>query len=29
MPMIIAHAVIDSVAFIGYAVLEGRVSWLP
>ena len=29
MPMIIAHAVMDSVAFIGYAVLEGRVSWLP
>ena len=29
MPMIIAHALIDSVAFIGYAVLEGRVAWLP
>ncbi len=29
MPMIIAHALIDSVAFIGYAVLAGRVSWLP
>lgn len=29
MPMIIAHALIDSVAFIGYAVLAGRVAWLP
>ena len=29
MPMIIAHALIDSVAFIGYALLEGRVAWLP
>jgi membrane protease YdiL (CAAX protease family) len=29
MPMIIAHALIDSVAFIGYALLEGRVTWLP
>ena len=29
MPMIVAHALIDTVAFIGYAVLAGRVSWLP
>jgi len=29
MPMIDAHALIDTVAFIGYALLAGRVSWLP
>ncbi len=29
MPMIIAHTIIDSVAFVGYAALHGRVSWLP
>lgn len=29
MPMIVAHALIDSVAFIGYALLAGKVSWLP
>ncbi len=28
-PLIIAHALIDAVAFLGYAVLRGRVSWLP
>ena len=28
-PMIIAHFLIDSVAFVGYAVLAGHVSWLP
>jgi membrane protease YdiL (CAAX protease family) len=28
-PLIIAHSLIDSVAFVGYAVLRGRVSWLP
>jgi membrane protease YdiL (CAAX protease family) len=28
-PMIIAHTLIDAVAFIGYASLHGRVSWLP
>jgi membrane protease YdiL (CAAX protease family) len=28
-PMIIAHALIDAAAFIGYAALHGRVSWLP
>jgi hypothetical protein len=29
MPMLIAHTLIDAVAFIGYAELAGRVSWLP
>lgn len=29
MPMIVAHALIDVTAFIGYALLAGRVSWLP
>jgi membrane protease YdiL (CAAX protease family) len=28
-PLIIAHALIDIVAFTGYAVLHGHVSWLP
>jgi membrane protease YdiL (CAAX protease family) len=28
-PMIIAHLLINSVAFIGYALLSGHVSWLP
>jgi membrane protease YdiL (CAAX protease family) len=28
-PMIIAHTLIDAVAFIGYALLVGHVSWLP
>lgn len=28
-PMIIAHGLIDAVAFVGYAALHGRVSWLP
>ena len=28
-PMIIAHSLIDSVAFVGYAALHGHVSWLP
>jgi membrane protease YdiL (CAAX protease family) len=28
-PLIIAHALIDSVAFVGYVALHGRVSWLP
>ena len=28
-PMIIAHALINSVAFIGYMLLAGHVSWLP
>lgn len=29
MPMLIAHALIDVVAFVGYAALAGRVDWLP
>lgn len=29
MPLIVAHALIDTVAFLGYALLAGRVSWLP
>jgi membrane protease YdiL (CAAX protease family) len=28
-PMIIAHALIDAVTFVGYAALHGRVSWIP
>lgn len=28
-PMIIAHTLIDAVAFVGYAMLAGHVSWLP
>jgi membrane protease YdiL (CAAX protease family) len=28
-PMIIAHALINSVAFIGYTLLAGHVGWLP
>jgi membrane protease YdiL (CAAX protease family) len=29
MPLIVAHALIDAVAFVGYAYLHGKVSWLP
>jgi membrane protease YdiL (CAAX protease family) len=29
MPFVIAHSLMDAVAFVGYAVLHGRVSWLP
>ncbi|MFB7664320.1 CPBP family intramembrane glutamic endopeptidase [Kitasatospora sp. NPDC056138] len=29
MPLVVAHALIDTVAFVGYALLAGRVSWLP
>ncbi|UCM91664.1 CPBP family intramembrane glutamic endopeptidase [Streptomyces marincola] len=29
MPLVVAHALIDIVAFIGYALLAGRVDWLP
>ncbi|MEV7023165.1 CPBP family intramembrane glutamic endopeptidase [Kitasatospora sp. NPDC093558] len=29
MPLVMAHALIDTVAFVGYAVLAGNVSWLP
>jgi membrane protease YdiL (CAAX protease family) len=28
-PMIVAHTLIDAVAFVGYAALVGKVSWLP
>ncbi|MET8681384.1 CPBP family intramembrane glutamic endopeptidase [Streptomyces sp. NPDC004647] len=28
-PLVAAHALIDIVAFVGYALLAGRVSWLP
>ena len=28
-PMIIAHTLIDTGAFVGYALLHGHVSWLP
>jgi membrane protease YdiL (CAAX protease family) len=28
-PMMIAHSLIDVTTFIGYAVLHGKVSWLP
>ncbi|WP_137722772.1 CPBP family intramembrane glutamic endopeptidase [Prescottella subtropica] len=28
-PLVIAHALIDSIAFVGYALLRGHVSWLP
>jgi membrane protease YdiL (CAAX protease family) len=28
-PLVVAHALIDLVAFVGYAVLVGHVSWLP
>lgn len=29
MPLVVAHAVIDTVAFVGYQLLHGHVSWLP
>ena len=29
MPLVVAHALIDIVAFLGYAALSGRVDWLP
>jgi len=28
-PLLIAHFLIDAVAFVGYALLHGHVSWLP
>jgi membrane protease YdiL (CAAX protease family) len=28
-PLIVAHTLIDSVAFVGYITLAGRVSWIP
>lgn len=29
MPLIAAHTLIDAVAFVGYGMLRGRVTWLP
>ena len=29
MPLIVAHTILDTVSFVGYAVLAGHVSWLP
>ena len=29
MPFIVAHFIIDAVAFIGYSALHGKVSWIP
>lgn len=29
MPLVVAHALIDVVAFLGYAALAGRVDWIP
>jgi membrane protease YdiL (CAAX protease family) len=29
MPLVVAHALIDATAFVGYAALHGKVSWLP
>jgi membrane protease YdiL (CAAX protease family) len=28
-PMVIAHTLLDVVAFVGYSILRGKVSWLP
>jgi len=28
-PLVVAHSLIDTVAFVGYVVLVGHVSWLP
>ena len=28
-PLVVAHSLIDTVAFVGYALLAGKVSWLP
>jgi membrane protease YdiL (CAAX protease family) len=29
LPLVIAHTLLDTVAFVGYVILHGRVSWLP
>ena len=29
MPLVVAHGLIDTVTFVGYVYLAGRVSWLP
>jgi membrane protease YdiL (CAAX protease family) len=28
-PLVVAHTLLDVVAFVGYALLRGRISWLP
>jgi membrane protease YdiL (CAAX protease family) len=28
-PLLLAHGLIDTVAFVGYVLLAGHVSWLP
>jgi membrane protease YdiL (CAAX protease family) len=28
-PLVVAHSLIDTVAFVGYALLAGKVDWLP
>jgi hypothetical protein len=28
-PLVVAHTLVDTVAFVGYALLAGHVSWLP
>lgn len=29
LPLVVAHALIDAVAFVGYVVLAGKVPWIP
>ncbi|SQD96388.1 Abortive infection protein [Parafrankia sp. Ea1.12] len=29
LPLVVAHTLIDTVAFVGYVTLAGRVSWIP
>jgi len=29
MPLVVAHTLLDTAAFVGYAMLHGHVSWLP
>jgi hypothetical protein len=28
-PLVVAHTLMDLVAFVGYALLAGHVGWLP
>jgi len=28
-PLVVAHTLMDTVAFVGYALLAGHVGWLP
>jgi membrane protease YdiL (CAAX protease family) len=28
-PLIVAHGIIDTVAFVGYALAAGHLGWLP